>query len=84
MLVTFSVVDTSSKFVYQRKITFANNNLSLKDFIASKYDNIDRIIEIKVGSKNNDLISTDLSSINDITIADFADYKPCIIHVIVK
>jgi len=33
MLVTLSVVNTASVFVYKRQITFAKNDLTLKEFL---------------------------------------------------
>ena len=36
MLVTFCVVDTSSVFVFNRKLTFAKDDLTLNEFFISK------------------------------------------------
>ena len=36
MLVTFSVVDMSSVFVFNRKLTFVKDDLTLNDFLISK------------------------------------------------
>ena len=82
MLVTFSVVDTSSVFVFNRKLTFAKDDLTLNDFFISKNVSVNTIVEIKVGSSLNSLFSVELSCINDILISDFSSHKPCIIHVV--
>ena len=84
MLVTFSVVDTSSVFVFNRKLTFAKDDLTLNEFFISKNVSVNAIVEIKVGSSMNSLFSVKLSCINDILISDFSSNKPCIIHVIVR
>ena len=84
MLVTFSVVDTSSVFVFNRKLTFAKDDLTLNEFLISKNVSVNTIMEIKVGSSMNSLCSAELSRINDILISDFSSYKPCIIHVAVR
>ena len=84
MLVTFSVVDTSSVFVFNRKLTFAKDDLTLNEFFISKNVSVNTIVEIKVGSSMNSLCSVELSCINDILISDFSLYKPCKIHVIVR
>ena len=74
MLVTFSVVDTSSVFVFNRKLTFAKDDLTLNDFFISKNVSVNTIVEIKVGSSLNSLCSVELSCINDILISDFSSY----------
>ena len=79
MLVTFSVVDTSSVFVFNRKLTFAKDDLTLNKFLISKSVSVNAIVEIKVGSSINSLCSVELSCINDILISHFSSYKPCII-----
>ena len=84
MLVTFSVVDTSSVFVFNRKLTFAKDDLTLNEFLISKNVSVNTIVEIKVGSSMNSLFSVELSCINDILISDFSSYKPCVTHVIVR
>ena len=84
MLVTFSVVDTSSVFVFNRKLTFTKDDLTLTEFFISKNVSVNTIMEIKVGSSMNSLFSVELSCINDILINDFSSYKPCIIHVVVR
>ena len=71
MLVTFSVVDTSSVFVFNRKLTFAKDDLTLNEFFISKNVSVNTIVEIKVGSSMNSLCSVELSCINDILISDF-------------
>ena len=50
MLVTFSVVDTSSVFVFNRKLTFAKDDLTLNEFLISKNVSVNTIMEIKVAS----------------------------------
>ena len=84
MLVISSVIDTSSVFVFNRKLTFAKDDLTLNEFLISKNVSVNTIVEIKVGSSMNSLCSVELSCINDILISDFSSYKPCIIHVVVR
>ena len=71
MLVTFSVVDTSSVFVFDRKLTFTKDDLTLTEFFISKNVSVNTIVEIKVGSSMNSLFSVELSCINNILINDF-------------
>ena len=75
MLVTFSVVDTSSVFAFNRKLTFAKDDLTLNKFFISNNVSVNTIVEIKVGSSLNSLCSAELSCIN-ILISDFSSYKP--------
>ena len=82
MLVTFSVADMSSVFVFNRKLTFMKDDLTLNEFFISNNVSVNTIVEIKVGSSLNSLCSVELSCINDILISDFSSYKPCIIHVV--
>ena len=70
MLVTFSVVDTSSVFIFDRKLTFAKDDLTLNEFLISKNVSVNTIVEIKVGSSMNSLCSVELSCINDILISN--------------
>ena len=84
MLVTFSVVDKSSKFIYNRSITFASEENSIKEFLVKKNVNIEDIIDIKIGTSIQASTSTDLFSIDEIKIHDLSVYKPCFIHVIVR
>ena len=84
MVVTFSVVDMSSVFVFNRKLTFAKDDLTLIKFFLSKNVSVNTIVEIKVGSSLNNLCFVELSCINDILISDFFSYKPCKIHVVVR
>ena len=70
MLVTFSVVDTSSVFVFNRKLTFAKDDLTLNEFFISKNVSVNTIVEIKVGSSMNSLCFVELSCINDILISN--------------
>ena len=86
MLVTFSVVDLSSVFVFKenrknvhRKLTFMKDDLTLNKFLISKNVSVNTIVEIKVGSSMSSLCSVELSCINDILISDFSSYKLCII-----
>ena len=69
MLVTFSVIDTSSVFMFNRKLTFTKDNLTLNEFLISKNVSVSTIVEIKVGSSMNSLSSVELSCIN-ILISD--------------
>ena len=61
MLVTFSVVDTSSVYIFNRKLTFAKDDLTLNEFFISKNVSVNTIVEIKVGSSMNSLCSVELS-----------------------
>ena len=65
MLVTSSVADTSSVFVFNRKLTFAKDDLNLNEFLIPKNVSVNTILEIKVGSSVNSLCSVELSCIND-------------------
>ena len=84
MLVTFSVVDRSSVFVFNRKLTFAKDDLTLNEFFRSKNVSVNTIVEIKVGSSQKSLCSVELSCFNDILISDFSSYKPCIMPVVAR
>ena len=79
MLVTFSVVDTSSVFVFNRKLTFAKDDLTLNEFLILKNVSINTIVEIKVGSSMNSLCSVELSCIN-ILISDQCIPGTCIFY----
>ena len=57
MLVTFSVIDTSSVFMFNGKLTFTKDNLTLNEFLISKNVSVSTIVEIKVGSSMNSLSS---------------------------
>ena len=70
MSITFSVVDTSSVFVFNRKLNFAKDDLTLNEFLISKNASVNTIVEIKVGSSMNSLCSVELSCINDILISN--------------
>ena len=48
MLVTFSVVDTSSAFVFNRKPTFAKDDLTLNEFLISKNVSVNTEIKWKL------------------------------------
>ena len=80
MLVTFSVVDTFSVFVFNRKLTFAKDDLTLNEFLISKNISINTIVEIKVGSSMNSLYSVELSCINDILIGDQCIPGTCVFY----
>ena len=80
MLVTFSVVDTSNVFIFNRKLTFAKVDLTLNEFFISKNVSVNTIVEVKVGSSLNSFCSVELSCINYILISDFSSYKPCVAH----
>ena len=69
MLVTFSVVDTSSVFIFDRKLTLAKDHLTLNEFLISKNVSFNTAVEIKGGSSMNSLCSVELSCINDILIS---------------
>ena len=84
MLVTLSVVNTASVFVYKRQITFAKDDLTLKEFLILKNVTVDTIVEVKAGNGMNSLRSIELSSIDDIHIGELGSlYKPCFLHVVV-
>ena len=70
MLVTFPVVDTSSVYVLNRKLTFAKDDLTFNEFLISKNVSVNTIVEIKVGNSMNSVCSVELSCINDILISD--------------
>ena len=70
MVVTFSVVDTSSVFVFNRKLNFTEDDLTLNEFLISKNVSANTIMEIKVGSSMNSLCSAELPCVNDILISD--------------
>ena len=70
MSVTFSVVDMSSIFIFNRKLTFTKDDLTLNEFLISKNVSVNTFVEIKVGSSMNSLCSVELSCINDILISD--------------
>ena len=68
MLVTFSVVDLSSVFVFKenrknfhRKLTFTKDDLTLNKFLISNNVSVNTIVEIKVGSSMSSLCSVELS-----------------------
>ena len=84
MLVTFSVVDTSSVFVFNRKLTFAKDDLTLNEFLISKNVSVNTIVEIKVGSSMNNLCSVELSCINDILTSDQCIPGTCVFYNIWK
>ena len=80
MLVTFSVVDTSSVFVFNRKSAFSKDDLTLNEFFISKNVSVNTIVEIKVGSSMNNLCSVELSCINDILISDQCIPGTCVFY----
>ena len=71
----------SIAFVFNKKLTFAKDNLTLNEFLISKNVSVNTIVAIKVGGNMNSLCSVELSCINAILISDFSSHKPCIIHV---
>ena len=80
MLVTFSVVDTSSVFVFNRKLTFAKDDLTLNEFLISNNVSVNIIVEIKFGSSMNSLCPVELSCINDILISDQCISETCVFY----
>ena len=80
MLVTFSVVDTSSVFVFNRKLTFAKDDLTLNEFLISKNVSVNTIVAIKVGGNMNSLCSVELSCINAILISDQCIPGTCVFY----
>ena len=80
MLVTFSVVDTSGVFIFDRKLTFAKDDLTLNEFLISKNVSVNTIVEIKVGSSMNSLFSVELSCINNILISDQCIPGTCVFY----
>ena len=80
MLATFSVVDTSSVFVFNRKLTFTKDDLTLNEFLISKDVSVNTIVEIKVGSGVNSLCSVELSCINDILISHQCIPGTCVFY----
>ena len=80
MLVTFSVVDTFSVFVFNRKLTFTKDGLTLNEFLISKNVSFNTIVEIKVWSSMKSLCSVELSCINDILISDQCIPGTCVFY----
>ena len=80
MLVTFFVVDTSSVFVFNRKLTFAKDDLTLNKFLTSKNVSVNTIVEIEVGSSMNSLCYVELSRINYILISDQCILGTCVFY----
>ena len=80
MLVTFCVVDASSVFVFNIKLTFVKDDLTLNEFLISKNVSVNTIMEIKVGSSMNSLCSVELSCINDILISDQCIPGTCVFY----
>ena len=80
MLVTFSVFDTTSVFVFNRKLVFAKDDLTLNEFLLSKNVSVNTIVEIKVGSSMNSLCSVELPCIYDILISDQYIPGTCIFY----
>ena len=79
MLVTFCVVDPSSVFVFNIKLTFVKDDLTLNEFLISKNVSVNTIMEIKVGSSMNSLCSVELSCIN-ILISDQCIPGTCVFY----
>ena len=85
MLLTFSVVDTSSKFVIKRSITVADKTLSVTVYLTSKKVNISSIVEILVGCSTLPLTSAYQSYLDIVILNDLqTTYKPLMIHVVVR
>ena len=85
MLLTFSVVDTSSKFVIKRSITVADKTLSVTVYLTSKKVNISSIVEILVGCSALPLTSAYQSDLDIVILNDLqTTYKPLMIHVVVR
>ena len=85
MLLTFSVVDTSSKFVIKRSITVADKTLSVTVYLTSKKVNISSIVEILVGCSVLPLTSAYQSYLDIVILNDLqTTYKPLMIHVVVR
>ena len=80
MLVTFCVVDPSSVFVFNIKLTFVKDDLTLNEFLISKNVSVNTIMEIKVGSSMNSLCSVELCCINDILISDQCIPGTCVFY----
>ena len=80
MLVTFSVVDTSSVFVFNRKLTFAKDDLTLNEFLISKNVSVNTIVKIKFGGSMNSLYSVELSCISYILISDHCIPGTCVFY----
>ena len=80
MLVTFSAVDTSSVFIFNRKLTFAKDDLAFSEFLTSKNVSVNTNMEIKVGGSMNSLCSVELFCINDILISDQCIPGTCVFY----
>ena len=84
-MLTFSVVDTSSKFVIKRSITVADKTLSVTVYLTSKKVNISSIVEILVGCSALPLTSAYQSDLDIVILNDLqTTYKPLMIHVVVR
>ena len=85
LLLTFSIVDTSSKVVINLAITVADETLSVKAYLTSKNVNISSIVEILVGCSDSSLTSVDQSYLNVIILNDLkTTYKPLMIYVVIR
>ena len=56
MLVTFSVADMSSVFIFNRNLTFPKDHLTLNELFISKNVSVSTIVKIKVGSSMKSLL----------------------------
>ena len=72
------------QFVFNIKLFFTKDDLTLYEFFISKNVSVNTIVKIKVRSSMNSLFSVELYCINNILISDFSSYKPCIIHVFAR
>ena len=85
MLLTFTVVDSSSKIVIKQSITVADKTLLVKAYLTSKKVNIYSIVEILVGCSASPLTSVDQSYLDVIILNDLkTTYKPLMMHVFVR
>ena len=85
MLLTFTVVDSSSKIVIKQSITVADKTLLVKAYLTSKKVNIYSIVEILVGCSASPLTSVDQSYLDVIILNDLkTTYKPLMMHVYVR
>ena len=80
MLVTFSVNDMSSVFVFNRNLTFTKDDLTLNESLTPKNVSVNNIMEIKVETSMNSLCSVELSCINAILISDQCIPGTCVFY----
>ena len=74
------VVNMPSVFVFNWKLTFAKDDLTLNEYLISKNVSLNTVVEIKVVSSMNSLCSVELSCINDISISHHCIPGTCVFY----